>query len=80
MVRSLLFLLVGALVLGCEPDGASCASAGETRCAGDVAEVCDADRRWQRFLDCAELGPGWSCGGTADGHTCVPSDDDAGSR
>lgn len=56
-----------------------------TRCAGDVAEICDNDRNWQPQLDCTKVsqqsGSAFQCGyvseqtddGLVEGHTCMPA-------
>lgn len=56
-----------------------------TRCAGNVAEICDADRNWQPQLDCDQVslqsGAPFTCqfvseqteDGLVEGHTCMPA-------
>jgi len=42
----------------------------ETRCQGDMVQVCNADERWEDVTNCAVIEPGvW---------TCVEGDTDAG--
>jgi hypothetical protein len=80
MARSILFLLV-LVAASCAPE---CPTRGATRCEGNTAEICDADGRWQRFIDCTELGMDWVCAPLEGDHTCVPGGDasvsDGGSR
>lgn len=78
----ILLLLVGAAVScrasdNCDPTA--------TRCAGNVAEICDADRNWQPQLDCDQVSQQSSApftcqfvseqteDGPVEGHTCMPA-------
>ena len=46
----------------------------ETRCAEDVAQVCDARGRWQDVLYCDDVRPGtWECGEEDGEHSCYQS-------
>lgn len=74
-----LFVLAAfaALVSACKPE---CTTLGATRCDGEDAMVCDADQRWQTFLECSEIGADWTCAETDEGHSCVPRDLDGGAR
>ncbi|HMA94947.1 MAG TPA: hypothetical protein VKP30_19785 [Polyangiaceae bacterium] len=56
-----------------------------TRCAGNVAEICNANRNWQTQLDCTRVtqhsGTPFVCqavseqteDGPIEGHTCMPA-------
>lgn len=47
----------------------------ETRCAGEVAEICDSEGFWSVLMDCAATLPPTSCCEVTDpepGHTCLP--------
>lgn len=70
-----LFIIVVAAfaILGCP---AAVCEQLETRCASDVAQVCNADGQWQVVMDCGQVEPGaWSCGEDPDeGHTCNPTE------
>ncbi len=68
--RAILFLALFSLVGGCSRE---CQIPADTRCDGDVAEICDADGHWEPFSDCREIGPGWVCGEVPLGSTCVPA-------
>lgn len=69
---------------GCRTAGNPSCPVGETRCEGEVAQICDPAGRWQTLLDCdrvAELNQApFMCGpvvvedgevGRLEGHTCV---------
>lgn len=44
----------------------------ETRCADDVAQLCDADGHWQTVMDCTVITPeGWHCSVEGLGHACT---------
>jgi hypothetical protein len=45
----------------------------QTRCEGNVAQVCDSRGQWQEVANCDEVTPGaWRCAADEDvGHTCV---------
>lgn len=83
---SKLTLLVAALIAasGCRTPGDPRCPVGETRCEGEVAQICDPGGRWQILLDCrrvAELNQAvFTCEpvviedgevGRLPGHTCV---------
>ena len=79
-------LALAAMLGHCRPiDGCS---PGTTRCAGDIAEICDADRTYQELADCSRAtsasGRRFVCGLAestdveGSGHTCVPAKDDEG--
>lgn len=87
-VRLSVVLLV--FVAGCfahcrPPDG--CART-ETRCVGNVAQICDANAYWTVFADCdrvsAQSGERFVCEfvdeeteeGRITGHTCTPAGED----
>jgi len=47
----------------------------ETRCAGDVVQICNANGQWQDVMDCTDVEPGsWECGEDDGEHTCSRSD------
>lgn len=59
---------------------------GETRCDGEVAQICDANGQWQTLLDCNRVSElnraAFACApivveddevGRLPGHTCVPA-------
>jgi hypothetical protein len=48
----------------------------QTRCAADVAQVCDSEGHWQNVMDCSNVEPDeWRCAPDLDGeHTCRPTD------
>jgi len=69
--------LVSALVgYGC---GTTCPQIRDTRCNGDIVEVCGANKKWQRAMDCSNIQPmanedpkTWKCVSTQNGqHTCI---------
>ncbi|WP_328707275.1 hypothetical protein [Citreicoccus inhibens] len=77
-------LLATALLARCKaPDG--CTSMA-TRCAGNVAQICNADGSWQVLADCDAVsnnsGSAFTCAYVNDedaaGYTCAPADSDAG--
>ncbi|RJS14139.1 hypothetical protein DRW03_35445 [Corallococcus sp. H22C18031201] len=77
-------LLATALLAHCKaPDG--CAPMA-TRCAGNTAEICNADGSWQVLADCDavsnNIGATFTCTyvneAEAAGYTCMPADLDAG--
>ncbi|MFO0560947.1 MAG: hypothetical protein U0269_23210 [Polyangiales bacterium] len=51
--------------------GNACA-ASMVRCEGSRRVTCNTDARLEVSIDCAEFGPSWTCGATADGMGCVP--------
>jgi len=65
------------LLAGC---GTTCPKVKETRCNGQLVEVCGSNLKWQRTLDCAQVKPMrpgaaptvWTCKETPEGHTCQP--------
>ncbi|MFP2956547.1 hypothetical protein ACLEPN_01630 [Myxococcus sp. 1LA] len=77
-------LLATALLTRCRaPDGCGPVS---TRCAGNVAEICNGDGNWQVLADCDAVSEhsnsAFTCTyvneeGVA-GHTCLPATVDAG--
>ena len=70
--RSILFLALFSLIGGCSHE---CHVPADTRCDGDVAEICDTDGHWDPFTDCRTIG--WVCRVTFLGSTCVPPTEDA---
>ncbi len=44
----------------------------QTRCAGNIAQVCNAQGQWQEVANCDTVTPGeWQCTADEDvGHTC----------
>ncbi|WP_141621558.1 hypothetical protein [Myxococcus sp. AB036A] len=77
-------LFAAALLTRCRvPDGCAPVS---TRCAGNVAEICNGDGNWQVLADCDAVSEhsstAFTCAyvneeGVA-GHTCLPTTVDAG--
>ena len=66
-------LALFALLLAC-PVAPVCEQL-QTRCADAVAQVCDADGRWQDVMNCAEVegDSTFSCQEEPEeGHTCLP--------
>jgi hypothetical protein len=71
----------GVLLVMCVSPPDACTPLA-TRCAGNVAEICDAKQRWAPFLDCDDVGVQnggglWTCCVSEDGdagplHTCLP--------
>ncbi|NOJ92305.1 hypothetical protein HMI51_05030 [Corallococcus coralloides] len=77
-------LLATALLTRCRaPDGCAPVS---TRCAGNVAEICNGDGNWQVLADCDAVSEhsnaAFTCGYVNEegvtGHTCLPTTADAG--
>ncbi|ADO70322.1 hypothetical protein [Stigmatella aurantiaca] len=77
-------LLATALLTRCRaPDGCAPVS---TRCAGNVAEICNGDGNWQVLADCDAVSEhsnaAFTCAYVNDegvaGHTCLPATVDAG--
>ncbi|TQF10405.1 hypothetical protein FJV41_39585 [Myxococcus llanfairpwllgwyngyllgogerychwyrndrobwllllantysiliogogogochensis] len=77
-------LLATALLTRCRaPDGCAPVS---TRCAGNVAEICNADSNWQVLADCDAVSEhssvAFTCAYVSEdgitGHTCMPATVDAG--
>lgn len=81
-------LLVAALIAvsGCRTPGEPRCPVGETRCEGEVAQMCDPGGRWQRLLDCRRVSAlnraPFTCApvvledgevGRLPGHTCLPA-------
>ncbi|PIP43683.1 MAG: hypothetical protein COX17_05665 [Deltaproteobacteria bacterium CG23_combo_of_CG06-09_8_20_14_all_60_8] len=57
-VRKLAILIAALLLSGCP---AVCQTF-TTRCANDVAQICDAHGHWQQVMNCREIEPGeWDC-------------------
>lgn len=69
-VRLALLVLLFACTSGC---GRECAIPADTRCDGEIAEVCDTDGHWQPFLDCTDIGVDWVCAEVPTGSTCLPA-------
>jgi hypothetical protein len=67
-----MLLGASAVLSACAP---SCGVIGSTRCEGELAQVCDADRHWSTFFDCREVGAGFVCAPTDVGHTCIVAAD-----
>ncbi|ATB45962.1 hypothetical protein [Corallococcus macrosporus] len=79
-------LLATALLTRCRaPDGCAPVS---TRCAGNVAEICNGDGNWQVLADCDAVSEHSSAAFTCtyvneegvSGHTCLPNTVDAGAE
>jgi len=60
-MKLFLFLVTFCALMfsGCPNDNCEVAS---TRCEGNVAQVCNADKNWQDFLSCDEMEGDWVCG------------------
>ena len=84
-MRTLLLMAIAFMCLGahCLPiDGCPL---GDTRCTGNVAQICSADSRYQTLVDCdlvsAQSDALFVCAyveemtrdGLVTGHTCVPA-------
>ncbi len=84
--------LLGCLVLATATAGAGCplwsyCRPTETRCRGNVVEVCDSTEHWARLMSCDEVAgepaEQWICseisseeqGKTEKGHTCLPANE-----
>lgn len=69
-MRVLLLGVALAVLTGCP---AAVCTQLQTRCSGEVAQVCDARGRWQNVMDCAATEPGeWYCAeDDEEGHTCL---------
>jgi hypothetical protein len=53
---SKLGLVIAVLMTaGCPGPGATRCPVGETRCTGEVAQICDPKGRWQTLLDCGRV-------------------------
>ena len=69
MLRVALFVIL----LGCPQDDCE---PMETRCNGNVAEICGSDGAWRESIDCSAVTPGdWYCCWTEEidipaGYTC----------
>lgn len=37
-------------------EGAGCPVVADTRCAGELSQMCSAEKRWETLYDCAEYG------------------------
>ncbi|CAM4540520.1 hypothetical protein [Myxococcus xanthus] len=79
-------LLATALLVRCRaPDGCAPVS---TRCAGNVAQICNGDGNWQVLADCDAVSEHSSTAFTCSyvneegvaGHTCLPTSVDAGTE
>jgi hypothetical protein len=53
-------LVVLALVLSGCPDNCD---KGETRCSGNIVEICDSSHDWEQMMDCDDIQGGgpWEC-------------------
>jgi hypothetical protein len=82
MSRSALGLLLLLGLGGCPPPTPPC-SPRETRCTGNVAQICRADQHWATIADCDQVsqqsGREFVCqaqagsdGGLPSGSTCLP--------
>jgi len=69
------YLLIFALVLTACPAGAPLCQHLQTRCAEDVAQICDARGRWEVVADCGDVEGDFPfvCRVDGDGdHVCLP--------
>jgi hypothetical protein len=77
MRKLLLVMVLGMFgTTGCRDD----CTPLETRCSGQLAQICGSDRNWETMQDCSQVGSGFACclypgddGGTPAGHTCLPT-------
>jgi len=49
-------LLILLLCLGCGDDWLVVCSAGDMRCEGNVAQMCNADEDWENWQNCGSVG------------------------
>ncbi len=77
---SLVLFTIAAIFLilyhiGCE-ESDDCKLA-ETRCSGDIAQICNEDGFWKNVFHCKELDESWICCWAEDGqfHTCLPPEE-----
>ena len=64
-------------VMGCSSQTeASVCDPLETRCQGDLVQICDGEGRWQTFVNCSTTTPGrWVCTHEEVGHVCTQQSD-----
>jgi hypothetical protein len=89
MMRALIFSALAVLCLGAHCRPIDSCELGATRCAGNTAEICDADGSYHELADCDDVsersGATFVCAyvdettedGHITGHTCVPATADA---
>ena len=82
-MKSIICALAAVLLLGCGPE----CEPDETRCNGNVVEICDGDGIWCEVMNCDELNATyedieWRCctvdveeWAMEDLHTCRPIED-----
>ena len=86
MSKVILLAAVLVAAVGCRTPGAARCPVGETRCEGEVAQICDPGGQWQTLADCervSELNRApFTCQpiliedgevGRLEGHTCMPA-------
>lgn len=86
MSKWIMLAAVLVAAIGCRTPGAARCPVGETRCEGEVAQICDPGGQWQTLLDCnrvSELNRAlFACGpiliedgevGRLEGHACFPA-------
>lgn len=69
-------LALSLAVVGCPNGAATCSQHLQTRCADDVAQICNASGRWEDIANCAEVEGDFPfvCRQDSEGeHTCLPS-------
>lgn len=74
-MRVVLTFLLAVLLTGCPTP--VCAP-NDTKCAENVALICDPHGAWVELMWCDEGGigqPGWVCCPTDDGCTCLPEEE-----
>lgn len=66
-------LAIAAACLASLLSGCADCRPSDTRCAGDVLEVCDGDGQWETGQDCGDVLPGsWACCELDAGAECAP--------
>lgn len=77
------WFLLAVLVLalsGCPVD----CDKGETRCSGNVVEICSSSGSWETMMDCEDIqggGPWVCCADPVEGgYNCLPPDECGGDR
>jgi hypothetical protein len=75
-MRYVFLVLLLPLLSSC---GTTCPRIQETRCNGQIVEVCGANNKWQRVLSCAQIqtthsatSTKWTCVAAPPKHTCLP--------
>lgn len=67
------FLLLYVLLFSrCDEDAGEPCNNEETRCNGEVVEVCDVADEWHSLMDCAEIGLLCCWSAEDETHACLP--------